>query len=83
MTARKTDQSGILPPLNASYGFQYFRDNISDRLKNSLNNEMLAGPFSAGKEKRSLQDRNIIDVRPRRDAEVKRSARTTFEDPIS
>ena len=55
-----TDQSGILPLKNQTYGFQYFRDNVSDRLKNSLNNEIVPGPEIDGK-KRDWEGWKIID----------------------
>ena len=34
-----TDQSGVLPFKNATYGFQHFRDYITDRLKSNLDSE--------------------------------------------
>lgn len=59
-----TDQSGILPTKNATYGFQYFRDNISDRLKENLNNEEIDDiPDTGGgdRRKRDLEGQKMID----------------------
>ncbi|KAL9137536.1 MAG: hypothetical protein Q9175_001253 [Cornicularia normoerica] len=57
------DQSGVLPTKNATYGFQHFRDYISEQLKNNLNNVAIS--FSTGSsKKRGLEERKVIDVGP-------------------
>ena len=56
-----TDQSGILPTKNATYGFQHFRDYITGRLKGNLNNEEIY--FTPGLvTKRHVKEWETIDV---------------------
>ena len=56
-----TDQSGVLPTKNATYGFQHFRDYITDRLKSNLDNEEIY--FTPGTvSKRSMKEWETIDV---------------------
>ena len=56
-----TDQSGVLPTKNATYGFQHFRDYITDRLKGNLDNEEIY--FTPGPGfKRNRKEWETIDI---------------------
>lgn len=55
-----TDQSGVLPTKNATYGFQHFRDYITDRLKDNLNNVEIN--FNPWQTKRDTKEWETIDV---------------------
>ena len=57
------DQSGVLPIKNATYGFQYFSDYITDRLKSSLDNEEIFSAPAFGT-KRSIKEWETIDIGP-------------------
>ncbi|KAM0794784.1 hypothetical protein BDR22DRAFT_873751 [Usnea florida] len=55
------DQSGVLPTKNATYGFQRFRDYITDRLKDNLDSEDTYSAPAFGT-KRSVKPWETIDV---------------------